>query len=181
MSARRAVIALTAFGCCIALVACGSSGHSKGASHKGAFLAYSQCMRANGVTNFPDPGSGGGIQISSSSGINPFSPAFKAAQSHCSHLLPGGGPTGNGHPSASVLKQMVATSQCMRAHGVTRFPDPTTTPPSSPQGAGAIEGHDGVFLIIPSTINTGSPAFEQASRECGFGPGAGHGGKVKTL
>ena len=27
------------------------------------FLAFSQCMRANGVPNFPDPSSGGGIQI----------------------------------------------------------------------------------------------------------------------
>jgi hypothetical protein len=50
-------------------------------------LAFSACMRKNGVANFPDPqfGAGGkvGINISPSSGIDPQSPQFKHAQQAC--------------------------------------------------------------------------------------------------
>ena len=126
-------------------------------------------MRSHGITNFPDPSTGGGIQLSSSSGINPFSPGFKAAQAACGKLLPGGGPGGKGHPSAQAEKQMLQISECMRAHDVTGFPDPTTTPPSSPPGGGIALAHDGVFLVVPSTIDINSPAFKQAAATCHFG------------
>ncbi len=56
-------------------------------------LAFSACMRKNGVPNFPDPefSSGGGvsIRIGSSSGIDPRSPEFQAAQKACQKNLPG--------------------------------------------------------------------------------------------
>jgi len=62
-------------------------------------LAFSQCMRAHGVADFPDPqfsavgGGGIGIRIKvggpGSSGIDPNSPIFQRAQSKCGSLLPG--------------------------------------------------------------------------------------------
>lgn len=55
-------------------------------------LAYSKCMRANGVPDFPDPNPGGGFLFQRGSGIDPSSPAFMAAQAKCKKLLPGGGP-----------------------------------------------------------------------------------------
>lgn len=126
-------------------------------------------MRAHGVPNFPDPKpGGGGIEIPDSSGIKPFSPAFKSAQNSCHKLLPGGGPT-SGHPSAQAKAQMLAISQCMRRHGITDFPDPTLAPPSSPDGYSAVLGRDGVFIAIPQTVDTRSPAFKQAANTCGFG------------
>jgi hypothetical protein len=137
-------------------------------------------MRSHGVPNFPDPtGHGGGLTISinSASGINPSSPAFKAANSECKHFLPFGGPGGNGHPSPATERRFLAISTCMRAHGITDFPDPTTKPPSSP-GAGnysGVLGQDGVFLAIPSSIDTNSPAFKAAASTCHFGgPPGGH-------
>ncbi|HUA46046.1 MAG TPA: hypothetical protein VMA77_12500 [Solirubrobacteraceae bacterium] len=167
---RAAAIGLT---CAVAVGACGGSSDkpstTASSNSQSQGLKFSECMRSHGITNFPDPGSSGGIQLSSSSGINPFSPAFKAAQAACGKLLPGGGPGGNGHPSAQAKKQMLEISECMRAHGVTGFPDPTTTPPSSPPGGGIALGHDGVFLIVPSTIDINSPAFKQAATTCHFG------------
>ncbi len=57
------------------------------ASRKQAMLRFSQCMRTHGVTNFPDPtfGSNGGVRIAfgPSSGIDPRSPSFQAAQRAC--------------------------------------------------------------------------------------------------
>jgi hypothetical protein len=57
---------------------------------------------------------------------------------------------------------MLGISECMRAHGVTGFPDPTTTPPASPSGYSQVIGRGGVFLAVPDTINTGSPVYRQA-------------------
>jgi hypothetical protein len=61
-----------------------------------AALAFSSCMRSHGVRNFPDPQvSGGGIRIGikPSSGIDPNSPVFQAAQKACQTKVggPGGG------------------------------------------------------------------------------------------
>lgn len=152
--------------------ACGgasSSAHtSKTASGKfAAGLAFARCMRAHGV-NVPDPSPGGhGIHIQISSGdLN--SPAFKAAQSACGKLLPGGGP-GSGHPTAQDRAAMLRLSQCMRSHGISGFPDPTTTRPSAPpSGHTAVLGRDGLFLVIPGTIDTTSPAFKRAASACHF-------------
>ena len=121
-------------------------------------------MRANGVPNLPDP-TGGGIQLSN--GINPPSPAFQAARAKCKHLLPGGGPP-TGPPSAQAKLAMLKISECMRAHGITGFPDPTTKLPSSPAGYGEAIDRGGVVLAVPSTINVQSPAYQQAASACNF-------------
>ncbi|MBM7773791.1 hypothetical protein JOD54_003995 [Actinokineospora baliensis] len=49
-----------------------------------------QCMRENGVSEFPDPDENGGIRIEArkDGGINPESPEFKAAQQKCDQFLP---------------------------------------------------------------------------------------------
>ena len=52
-------------------------------------LKFSQCMRKNGVPNFPDP-QGGKLLMKQGSGIDPNSPQFQAAQKTCQKLLPGG-------------------------------------------------------------------------------------------
>jgi hypothetical protein len=58
---------------------------------------YSQCMRANGVPNFPDPDENGGIQIDNDKlGIDPQSPQFKQTEAKCQKLMPGGGKGGGG-------------------------------------------------------------------------------------
>jgi hypothetical protein len=172
---RHRVVAssLVVLGCLLTLAACGSAGTSTASntaarsSGRSQFLQFSECMRSHGVANFPDPSSSGGIQISAGSGVNPFSPAFKAAQSVCRKLLPGGGP--GGAPSAQAKRQLLAIAQCMRAHGVPDFPDPTTTPPSSPAGYSQVLGRGGVFLAVPNTIDTASPAYTQAAAQCRFG------------
>jgi hypothetical protein len=159
------IVAVAACGALIA--ACGSSKKPSASAHHSQFLAFSECMRAHGVTNFPDPGSSGGIQLNAGSGINPFSPSFKSAQGRCSKLLPGGGPA-NHKPSEQDKEAMLRISQCMRAHGVTDFPDPTLTPPSGPGGFGEVIGRNGVFLEVPNTINAQSPAYRHAASVCGF-------------
>ena len=131
-------------------------------------------MRAHGVPNFPDPSSGGGIQIPDNSGINPRSPAFRAAQKSCFSLLPGGGP-GRGKESESRKLELVRLAQCMRSHGISSFADPTSSPPSAPpSGGGVAFGSPGAFLSVPQSLIQ-SPGFSQAAAAChfpGFGAGA---------
>ncbi len=172
---KAPLIAIVAAGLALIIAACGSSS-DPGSSHRTAprsqFLAFSACMRSSGVTNFPDPGANGGIQLSSASGINPFSPSFKAAQAKCSKLLPGGGPA-NHPPSEQAKTRMLQLSECMRAHGITGFPDPTTTLPSSPAGYSAIIDRGGVVIALPQSVNSQSPAFQHAASACGFPHGPG--------
>jgi hypothetical protein len=53
-------------------------------------LAFSVCMRAHGIKDFPDP-SGSGIQIHGGPGsdLNPSNPQFQSAQNACRQDLPG--------------------------------------------------------------------------------------------
>jgi hypothetical protein len=131
---------------------------------------FSACMRKHGVTNFPDPSSGGGISIGPSSGIDPQSPTFQAAQQACQKLLPNGG-----RPSpqqlAKAQQQMLKFSACMRAHGVKDFPDPTFS-------GGGIQLK--VRVGSGGDLNPNSPTFQAAQRACqgqlpfkGGGPASG--------
>jgi len=156
----------------MAIAACGGSSKPNshgGSKSAGSFLAFSQCMRSHGVTNFPDPSSHGGLQLPT--GFNTQAPSFKAAQTACFHKLPGGGP-GNQKPTKQQVDQEVAVSECMRAHGVTGFPDPTVHtggPPNvNPAQYSAVEDRGGVIIAIPKSIDTNSPVFKHASQTCNF-------------
>lgn len=171
---QRRVLALilAAAGCSAVLAACGSSGEAsnRSSSSFAAGINFADCMRSHGVPNLPDPSSGGGIQIRAGSGIDPQSPAFKAAQAQCAKLVPRGRPGVLRPPSKRVLEQMLAVSKCMRAHGVSGFPDPTVgAPPSSLEEFSIAMGRGGVSLLVPKTIDVSSPAFKQAASTCRFG------------
>ena len=51
-------------------------------------LRFSQCVRAHGVPNFPDPGSDGRIPDPATAGINQGSPKFEAANQACGRYRP---------------------------------------------------------------------------------------------
>jgi hypothetical protein len=152
--------------------AAGSSSAPNQAQLQEGLLKYAQCMRANGVPNFPDP-SGGGFLFRAGAGIDPASPAFTAAQAKCEKFIGAGAlaPGTRTHPSAQWLAMMVKASQCMRRHGVPTFPDPTTTLPSPKVlgGGGQISDIDGAVLVFPAaTIDTRSPLFTRAAKACNF-------------
>jgi hypothetical protein len=126
-------------------------------------LRYTECMRAHGVPNFPDPSADGGFSLPV--GVGPSSAAVAA----CQKLLPGIGALGSGPaPTSAELAKWVKLSQCMRAHGVSDFPDPTTSVPSNRTGIGEISDRDGVILIFPTGFDQQSPLFTRAAAACGF-------------
>ncbi len=155
----------------------GSSGSPTSAASTSAFaagtvesgVAFARCIRAHGVPNFPDPKARGHtIRMGSAATLQ--SPAFQSAMHSCQRLLPKG-PPGPEPPSRQAQARMLEVSACMRKHGISGFPDPTTSPPSNRAGNSGIIGSGGYYLAIPSSIDPRSPTFEQAAASCNFGPG----------
>ncbi len=132
-------------------------------------VAFSRCIRSHGVPNFADPKvSGQTVRMGSRRTIE--SPAFQSAAHSCQRLLPKG-PPGPEPASPHAQAQLLALSACMRKHGISGFPDPSTSSSSNAAGNSGILGRGGYYLAIPSSIDTSSPAFEQAAAACNFGPG----------
>ncbi len=121
-----------------------SGGQSSGGqSSGGALVQYARCMRSHGVVSFPEPaslGAPGAIrafkgQIAASVASLASSPEFQHAQRTCAKYY---GPPTTSAPQVTPqeMRKLLAVSRCMRAHGVTNFPDPnpTTGDMSTPAG-----------------------------------------------
>jgi hypothetical protein len=80
---------------------------------------YAQCMRDNGVPDFPDPDANG--EFSGAGHEQQDDPKFRAAQEKCRALAPGGE---HEKTDPASVEQMREFSQCMRDNGVPDFPDP---------------------------------------------------------
>lgn len=152
-----------AVACAVALAACGSGGSLGGtttAASNSVSLSFAQCMRANGVPNFPDPLPGGGF---ARSGLNRQAPAFQRAQTGCIRILKAGGSSRQG-PTTAERAAALTYARCMRAHGVPSFPDPVT---SLANHNVDVIVQSGLMFPIGSTIDPGSPAYLQADAACG--------------
>ena len=145
--------------------ACGANNPSSTTSEASAPhstpLAYSRCMRANGVPRYPDPSSNNelpnGLTKVSVQQLGVSSSQVQVAERACAHLLPNGGRT-TPAASAQLLSKMVRFSQCVRSHGVANWPDPILGPDGSP----------GFNLVgIDGIPDQSSPQFQNAIHECG--------------
>jgi hypothetical protein len=120
---RRSVAAAAAAAAVGLLTACGSSSSGKPAPAAGRqqALEFAQCMRKNGVPDFPDPDASG--QFRGQGHEQQSNPKFQAAQQACRNLAPGGTHEKSvGTPA--FVEQAREFAQCIRANGVPDFPDP---------------------------------------------------------
>ena len=132
----------------------GGSLTAGGSANSSSAVAYSRCVRAHGVPNFPDPDSNG--QIPKEAVV----PALrevgdsraKAATNACTNL----NPAGQGSPTLTAQEQQdyLKAAACMRSHGITNFPDPT------------FPGGHVNLPQIPSSIDISSTQFAQARQTC---------------
>ena len=142
----------------------GASTLASAASAVESGVAFAKCIRSHGVPNFPDPKvSGQTVRMGSASTVQ--SPAFQSAAHSCQRLLPKGAPSSE-PPSGQAQARLLDVSACMRKHGISGFPDPSTSPPSNSAANSGIIGSGGYYLAIPKSIDTSSPAFEQAAATC---------------
>ena len=92
--AALAMVALIGAGCsnAPAETGTGSSG-SKNATDRDKAVKFAECMRENGVREFPDPDASGELTIDgvvNGSSLDPSSPAWKQAIGACKDLQPPG-------------------------------------------------------------------------------------------
>ncbi len=160
----------------LSLAACGAASNaattssnptSTGSASRGSPVAFSRCMRAHGVPNFPDP-QGGGLRIEQSqtagsgaslkvNGVPVSAPAFKDASRACQRYQPTGGPI-SAAAVAKLRAGALAMARCMRAHGVPNFPDPQVT--TGPGGVGVR------VRVGGPGVDPNAPAFQTAQRAC---------------
>jgi hypothetical protein len=135
----------------------------------GALVQYARCMHSHGVPSFPQPGSlaaPGAIrdfkgEIVRAVGSLGSSPRFHAAQRACAKYY---GPTPAPAPQVSPqeMRKLLAVSRCMRAHGVTDFPDPNPT-------TGAMDPPPGLNRTSPLVLAALS-ACSSLGKAAGLGP-----------
>lgn len=111
--------------------------------------SFSTCMRAHGEPSFPDPVNGQlRLAVTKGGPLDPNSPQFQSALEDCKSLAPSG-LAGASTSSTGSLSQVLKFAHCMRAHGVTNFPDPTK---------------NGGFLMSGSIQD--NPHFQSALQAC---------------
>lgn len=111
-------------------------------------LKFAQCMRAHGISWFPDPNSGK-TSIMIPKGQDKTK--FDAAQEACKQYMPNGGEMHK--PSAEELEAARNMAKCMRENGIPNFPDPNP---------------DGGISIDSKKLGTSpdSPVWKKAEAAC---------------
>jgi hypothetical protein len=128
-------------------------------------LRFAECMRDNGVSEFPDPDASGELTIDgvlNGSSLDPESATWKRAVTACKDLQPPGF-TGDEEVTPSEHESRLEFAQCMRDNGVKDFPDPadgeplvnTYVIPSSNTGEG--------MTILNAAMQTCGDVAEQAA------------------
>lgn len=123
----------------------GGGGGASSAEHA-QYLKFAQCMRKNGIREWPDPIDGNKFRLPRGK-IDPNSPQFKEAARKCESLEPPSWKSGS-RPDPADQAQMLKYAQCIRQNGVPEFPDP--------QG-GALNLGD---------VDIESPRFKAADEKC---------------
>jgi hypothetical protein len=160
--AALVLVALIGAACSTAPTATGDSGTTT--STRDQAVKFAECMRANGVKNFPDPDASGDLAIdtvANRSGLDTNSAVFTQARTACKDLEPSGF---TGHKRSPEQQQAALKfAQCIRDNGVKDFPDPGPDDPMIDTNR------------IPSTARSGGmDILHAAMQKCaGLAKGAG--------
>jgi hypothetical protein len=119
-------------------------------------VAFSRCMRSNGLPNFPDPQAftEGNAKLTVHGLGN--GPHVQAAMNACGHLLPtrGGAPPQTAQQERTQIADELSFARCMRSHGVAGFPDPTA------------QGQLSIAMVQAHGIDVHSPVVLQVVHTC---------------
>ncbi|MGP3925060.1 hypothetical protein [Streptomyces sp. 8N616] len=124
-----------------------AAGGAGAGDKKAKSMAFIECLRENGVPDFPDPAADGSILLDPSSGIDVKGDAYKKAEKACEDLMPEGR---RASPPPGGMPDLTKYADCMRENGVPDFPDP--------KGSG--------FAPEEAGIDVESPEFQDAHKAC---------------
>ncbi len=131
----------------------GNSGGPPTQAQLREMLLFAECARKHGLYSFPDPPYHAGEL--SNLGYYKGSPQIKKANRECHALALASGFVESKAEIQYYLQQDLKISECMRAHGVANFPDPSS------QGGGP-------WPLKPSIMN--QPDYSAAAKACGAPP-----------
>ncbi len=114
-------------------------------------VKFASCMRAHGVSQFPDPKNPGGFPEATINRLNDSAPGYDEAYNQCDPLLPNAGAPTRAESAATLVKA-VKVAKCMRAHGV-NMPDPNLQP-------------NGQLEFSMADVNTNAPNFDKVGDIC---------------
>ena len=140
-----------------------------------AMLAFAQCVRANGVDDFPDPSTdadgnisfelfGSGIEI----GTETFDAAVAACESEVEGVAIGGG---QGIDQTEVEDTMLEFTECLRNEGIDvgdfMFPDAGGPPPGAGEDGGfELSGSRNDLIAAVLGLDADDPAVEAGIETC---------------
>ena len=101
-----------------------TASHTRTVTPREKAVKFSECMRANGVSDFPDPNASGEFPAY---GVSVSPAVWKKAGAACKALQPPGTLSGKRTPKQQSAARRFA--QCMRENGVKDFPDPVNGQP----------------------------------------------------
>jgi hypothetical protein len=133
------------------------AGDGAPAATRSAALRFADCMRTNGIKDFPDPDSSGTYTadgIANNSKVDTTSAAWTKAVTACQDLQPAGF-TGTKR-SAAQQAAAIKFAQCIRENGVPDFPDPEPDGPLVDTNR-----------IPSSNSKAGMAAINAGMKECG--------------
>lgn len=138
---------------------CGGGGSSTTAATTTAqtgALAFARCMRAHGLSRWPDPDANGTFDKANLRQLGYSKQQIRTAElSFCGRFLPA-----DGTPGETVQQQRtrvadgLSFARCMRSHGVRQFPDPDA------------QGELSVAMVQAQGIDIHSPAVLQTVQAC---------------
>jgi hypothetical protein len=164
------MVALLGAGCSNGSAENGDTGTGTGSGNNNATnrdktVKFADCMRDNGVSEFPDPDASGDLTIDgvlNGSSLDPSAPAWRAAIAACKDLQPPGF-TGDGEVSAGEQETRLEFAQCMRENGVKDFPDPVNGEPLVDTNRIPSSATDGGMTILNAAMQTCGDLAEQAA------------------
>jgi hypothetical protein len=117
-----------------------------------AMVRFANCMHSHGVNGLPNPAAD---PLAFKNSFTTTTPVYISAMGTCQRLIPGQQTDNQG--SARSRKQvdaMLAFARCIRGHGFSRFPDPTST------------GELNHEMLAHAGIDLHQPAVAQAADAC---------------
>jgi hypothetical protein len=167
--ARSAAGIVVAVAMALLVCACGGSGragtNTSGSHHTtpskgGSALAFARCMRSHGVRHWPDPDARGAVDKSklTTQQLGVSASVIRTAGKACQQLLPQSSQPSQAQ-NQKVMSALWKFARCLRADGVTHWPDPLAeSDPGQP-------GTPGFPRSMPG-VNQNAPQVKAALNKC---------------
>ena len=179
----RSAVVLVAVVASVGAGACGSShtsasvpslqsrGSAAGARHNAAALhTAAQCIRDHGIPNYQDPVVGPGqIVYTDQRNLEKASGSvLQNARSACRELVAQANfdPSQRPHPPAQMVRDGVREAQCLRAHGLPNWPDPSPSDTFDPGHGFQVTDAAFAGAVPPGANPKQSSAFQTAITAC---------------